>query len=73
MLNKNGEKMKSRIALTSILFLFLIQIYVYAQGKRAFTAEDLWNLKRLSGLTVSPDGKFGCFVVTEYNIKETYY
>jgi dipeptidyl aminopeptidase/acylaminoacyl peptidase len=70
MLNKNGEKMKSRIALTSIVFLFLIQIYVYAHDKRAFTAEDLWNLKRLSGLTVSPDGRFGCFVVTEYNIKE---
>ncbi len=35
-----------------------------------FTAEDLWNMKRLSSLTISPDGKFGCFVVTEYNVKE---
>lgn len=35
-----------------------------------FTAEDLWNLKRLSSLTVSPDGNFGCFTATEYNIKE---
>ncbi len=70
MLNKNGEKMKSRIAILSILFLLLISTLSYAQGKRDFTAEDLWNLKRLSSLTVSPDGKYGCFVVTEYNIKE---
>ncbi|MBM4175045.1 MAG: S9 family peptidase [Ignavibacteria bacterium] len=42
------------------------------QGKHLtrLTAEDLWNMKRLSSLTISPDGKFGCFVVTEYNIKD---
>ncbi len=52
-------------------FLFLFQnINLISQNKRAFTAEDLWQIKRLSNLTISPDGNFGCFVVTEYNIKE---
>jgi len=54
-----------------ILSIFLIQIIILpAQNKRDFTAEDLWQIKRLSNLTVSPDGNYGCFVVTEYNIKE---
>lgn len=58
----------------SILFfvlIFLIQNKIlFAQNKRVFSAEDLWQIKRLSSLTVSPDGNYGCFVVTEYNIKE---
>ncbi|KAB2879179.1 S9 family peptidase [bacterium] len=41
-----------------------------AQNKRTLTAEDLWNMKRVSSLTVSPDGKFGCFVVSEYSVKD---
>lgn len=43
---------------------------VMTQNKRVLTADDLWHMKRVSSLTVSPDGKFGCFVVTEYNIKD---
>lgn len=54
-----------------VAILFLIQnIIIFAQNKRVFNADDLWNLKRLSNLTVSPDGNYGCFVVTEYNINE---
>jgi dipeptidyl aminopeptidase/acylaminoacyl peptidase len=41
-----------------------------AQSRRPMTAEDLWNIKRISSLTVSPDGRYGCFVVTEYTIKD---
>ncbi|MCX8056308.1 MAG: S9 family peptidase [Ignavibacteria bacterium] len=54
-----------------IVVVFLIQnITIFAQNKRAFTSEDLWQLKRLSNLVVSPDGNYGVFVVTEFNIKE---
>ncbi len=56
-----------------IFFLIFLQtqnITIYAQNKRPITAEDLWKLKRLSSLTVSPNGKYGCFVVTETNIQE---
>lgn len=54
-----------------VVILFLLQnIIIFAQNKRAFTAEDLWNLKRLSSLKISPDGNYGCFVITEYSINE---
>ncbi len=54
----------------AIAILILTVVTVNAQNKRPITAEDLWNMKRVSSLTVSPDGRFGCFVVAEYNIKD---
>lgn len=52
-----------------IISLILIQnIIILGQNKRVFTAEDLWKIKRLSSLKISPDGKYGCFVVTEYDL-----
>ena len=57
--------------LTMTLLIFMSsQNTVGQNNKRPVTAEDLWNMKRVSSLTVSPDGKFGCFVVTEFNVKE---
>lgn len=54
-----------------LLLVLLIQnITILAQNKRVFTAEDLWNVKRISNFIVSPDGNYGCFVLTEYNISE---
>lgn len=61
--------MKSFIHFIISLLLFQ-NIIIYSQNKRNFTAEDLWQIKRLSNLTISPDGNYGCFVVTEYNIEE---
>ena len=57
--------------LTMTLLIFMSsQNTVGQNNKRPVTAEDLWNMKRVSSLIISPDGKFGCFVVTEYNVKE---
>lgn len=54
-----------------ILFLmWLVATSLHAQSGRPITAEDLWNMKRVAGLTVSPDGQYGVFVVTEYSIKD---
>lgn len=54
-----------------LLLVLLIQnITILAQNKRVFTSEDLWHIKRISSFTVSPDGNYGCFVLTEYNISE---
>lgn len=53
-----------------LLLLVVWTSILTAQEKRPITAEDLWNMKRVSALTVSPDGRYGCFVVTEYAIKE---
>lgn len=52
------------------LFLVVWTSILTAQEKRPITAEDLWNMKRVSALTVAPDGRHGCFVVTEYSIKD---
>ncbi|MEJ5305375.1 MAG: S9 family peptidase [Ignavibacteria bacterium] len=59
-----------KLFLFFVLLFFIQNINLISQNKRIFTSEDLWQMKRLSNLTVSPDGKYGCFVVTEYNIKE---
>lgn len=61
--------MKKAILLFAILFT-IQNINLISQNKRVFTSEDLWQIKRLSNLTISPDGNFGCLVVTEYNIQE---
>ncbi len=61
--------MKSFIHFIISLLLFQ-NIIISSQNKRNFTAEDLWQIKRLSNLTISPDGNYACFVVTEYNIEE---
>ncbi|HNB57825.1 MAG TPA: S9 family peptidase [bacterium] len=54
-----------------MISVFLLFGYALtAQSKRPITADDLWAFKRLSGFTVSPDNKYGCFVVTDYNVKE---
>lgn len=61
--------MKKFFHLIVIVILFQ-NIIIFAQNKRVFTPEDLWKIKRLSNLTISPDGNYACFVVTEYNIQE---
>ena len=38
--------------------------------KRAFTAEDIWKIARLSSLKLSPDGRLTAVVVTRYCIDE---
>jgi dipeptidyl aminopeptidase/acylaminoacyl peptidase len=40
-----------------------------AQNKRAMTIEDLWNMKRVGGFDVSPDGKTIAFSVTTYKME----
>ncbi|RCK75804.1 MAG: Alanyl dipeptidyl peptidase [Ignavibacteriae bacterium] len=54
------------IILVSIFINFLYS----DNNKRPFTPQDLWKLKRLSSLTVSPDGRFSAFTVTSYDIEE---
>ncbi|WP_234697258.1 TolB family protein [Candidatus Chrysopegis kryptomonas] len=52
-----------------VILIILIALPVYAQ-KRAITVEDLWAMKRVSNLAVSPDGKCIAYVVTSYNMEE---
>lgn len=52
------------------VFLFIISFDVTAQEKRAFTSEDLWNLKRINSFTISPDKTMGVMSVSTFDIKE---
>src|SRR5262245_48402220 len=47
----------------SISILLALMISAYAQ-KRAFTIEDLYRIKNISGLQISPDGKSIIYVVS---------
>jgi dipeptidyl aminopeptidase/acylaminoacyl peptidase len=42
----------------------------FAVDKRPVTAEDLWKMKRVGSLDLSPDGKLAAVVVTEYDIEK---
>ncbi len=55
------------------IFLFVIlcvAVRVPAAEKRAFTLDDLYRLKSISSLELSPNGKEMLFVVTNFNLKK---
>lgn len=65
-LNKTNHLMKNIATLFLGLF-FLISSTVSAQEH--LTAEHLWNLDRMSGLTASPDGNYSLYQLTSYDIE----
>ena len=67
--------MKNRFKFILVLLsvVLLAAVFVSAgeeNGKRAITAEDIWKVKRLGSLKLSPDGRLAAVVVTEYCIEE---
>lgn len=60
---------KIHLLVINLLIIFLLILPVYAQ-KRAITVEDLWAMKRVSNLALSPDGKWIAYVLTSYNMQE---
>lgn len=50
-----------------VLFLALTST-AFAQ-KRAMTVEDMWNMKRIGGYDVSPDGKTIAFAVSKFSME----
>ncbi|CUU07834.1 Dipeptidyl aminopeptidase/acylaminoacyl peptidase [Candidatus Kryptobacter tengchongensis] len=59
---------KIYLVIVSLLIVFGT-LSVYPQ-KRAITVDDLWAMKRISNLTVSPDGRWIAYVVTSYSMEE---
>ncbi len=53
-----------------LILLLFIPMIMNAQTKRPLTVEDLWAMKRVGSVTVSPDGKTIAFTVTKYNMSE---
>jgi dipeptidyl aminopeptidase/acylaminoacyl peptidase len=53
-----------------LVFALLVPLFISpAQDKRPISAVDLWNLARLSSVTLSPDGSTAALVVSKTNIK----
>lgn len=57
--------MKQRI----FLILFIVSGFLFAQ-KRAFEIEDLYRLKYISDIQLSPDESIITYTLTSYNLKE---
>lgn len=58
-------------SLSLIMLLFLMAFStVMAQTKRPITVEDMWNMKRVSDVTLSPDGNTIAFTVKTYSMEE---
>ena len=55
--------------LFAIIGLFIFGTSISAQ-KEVFTATRMWEMKRVGGLDVSPDGNQAVFTVTSYDIDE---
>ncbi len=53
-----------------IFVLLILALSISHAQKRAITVEDLWAVKRISNLTISPDGKWVAYTVTSYSMEE---
>lgn len=61
--------MRRSIVCLSILLL-VFSVNLSSVDKKAFTIDDLYRVKNLSGLEISPDGKKLLFSVTDYSLKQ---
>ncbi|MGA8262980.1 MAG: S9 family peptidase, partial [Ignavibacteriaceae bacterium] len=52
-----------------IALLLFIPIILIAQEKRPINVDDLWAMKRVGGITLSPDGNTIAFTVTAYSME----
>ncbi len=55
--------------LLPFLLVFVFSIFSFAQ-KRALSVEDLWNMKRISDVTLSPDNKTIAFTLKVYSLED---
>lgn len=61
------RKQHLMLALCAVLSIVLASAALGAP-RRPITAEDLWKMKRVGSLALSPDGKRAAVVVTEYDV-----
>lgn len=60
-----------KINFLMVMVMFVISSLSRAQqGSETFTAHTMWEMERVGGFEVSPDGTMAVFGVTEYNIEE---
>lgn len=69
LVRREEEDKPMKLKLAFLLFLF--SIWVQAEQRlHQFTIEDLWKMKRLDKLELSPDGDKILFTVTEFDLNE---
>ncbi len=62
--------MKTRLSLSGIILLVLALTAAPAAGSDTIRSEDLWKMKRIGPLELSPDGAWAAVSVTEYDIEK---
>ena len=50
------------------LILFLLHPLIASGQQRAITVEDLWAMRRISDITVSPDEKWIAYTIKQYDL-----
>jgi len=53
-----------------IILLLVFAQFTFAQQKRALQIDDMFAIKRISQTTLSPDGRYVAFVLTEMSLEE---
>jgi dipeptidyl aminopeptidase/acylaminoacyl peptidase len=59
-----------RLFAGALLLVFITASVAVGAGKRAITVEDMWAMKRIGSLALSPDGKWIAFSLTEYSMEQ---
>ncbi len=57
-----------RVILFILLSVFITAV-VIGKGKRPVTIEDLWNMNRITGYSIAPDGEHIIYSVKKYNME----
>ncbi len=55
--------------ITVVLFFILVSLSIAQTSKHAITIEDLWSMKRIGAIAVSPNGQYLAFEVSTYNME----
>ena len=53
-----------------LIFVLVLSPALAARGRHPITPQDLWKIKRVGSLKLSPCGEWAAVVVTEYDIEE---
>ncbi|MCK4549600.1 MAG: PD40 domain-containing protein, partial [Candidatus Krumholzibacteria bacterium] len=61
---------KLSVLLVAMVLMAVIVIPAAAEGKKPWTPDDLWKLKRVGDNQVSPDGKWIAYVVSVTDFEE---
>lgn len=59
-----------RLFAGALLLVFITASVAVGAEKRAITVEDMWAMKRIGSLALSPDGKWIAFSLTEYSMEQ---